>query len=381
MNRVELKSKARQNVAKDKFTIMLVTLIALAIMSSMSSGVLDFLPVNWFDGGEFLTIRPATEQALETTQTASKSGSSDKFNIDDFTDDNGDLDVDKFYGQESGSSHSSSNPFSDWDDDDYESFFGDFYDDYYDDTGYSYVNVGNAALSLVVFLITGAMMAGLYYFHRKVWRGEAYQFKDIFAKFDKDFPRITKMYLLKTLYVALWTLLFIIPGIVMSIAYSQAYFLMLDDPDLSATDALNKSKELMKGRKWDYFVLYLSFLGWFILSMLTFGILFIWVAPYLLQTLTGFYEEVITPAKLAADEAAAVRAAEAAAAAGTANADGVTYWPPEPPKAEPAAPEAAAPEAPAEPETAKEPATETPEASTEQPTAPSGRNIPYTDVD
>ena len=354
MNRIELKQKARENVRKDKFTIILITLIATAIMSGMAFGTFA-LPLGGLFDTDFLAIAPKTG-AVQATQTA-KSG---EFDLDDFFDDDGNFDADHYFGYDQGEAQNPfqspfQNPFADdWD------------DDYYGSSpkqDYVSVNAGSAGLTLAIFLLAGALTAGLLTYHRKIWRGEEGELKDLFSKFNKDFPRITKMYLLQTLYVFLWTLLFIIPGIVMAIAYSQAYFLMLDDPDLQAVDALNKSKELMRGRKWEYFVMYLSFLGWAILGLLTLGILYLWLNPYILQTVTGYYEEVIRPAKLAADNAAANNGFTPGSPGAeppkeTVSEDGVAFTdveakpveetPPEAPPEAPVAPEPPAPETPAE---------------------------------
>lgn len=301
MNRIELKQKARENVRKDKFAIILITLIATALMGAAAS--FDFSLPGSALYHEFLTVTPTA--TVETTQTAK---SSEEFDLDDFFDDDGEFDLDHYYGydgQDSGGTFQ--NPFAN----DYGYGYGNYDSYYYDDFAEDF-SVVNAGLMLVVFLLGGALMAGLLSYHLKIWRGEDGEIRDLFSKFNKDFPRITKMYLLQTLYVFLWSLLLIVPGIIMSIAYSQAYYLMLDDPDLSATDALKLSKELMKGRKWEYFVMLLSFIGWFLLGILTLGILFLWIDPYVYQTLAGYYDTVVKPARA---ELAAAKAAEAAAAA------------------------------------------------------------------
>lgn len=282
MNRIELKNRARENVRKDKFTIILITLIALAIMSATALSTIE-LPTGFLQGGDLLTIAPDATVSAEPTAKG-------EFDLDDYFNEDGEFDADYYFGD--GESQQPNTPFQNPFADDY----GDYYENY--ETGYTpgYVDVGSAGLALAVFLLSGALTAGLLWYHLKIWRGEEGEFRDLFSKFNKDFPRITKMYLLQTLYVFLWSLLLIIPGIIMAVAYSQAYYLMLDDPDLGAAEALDLSKQLMKGRKWEYFMIYLSFLGWFLLGILTLGILFLWIDPYLLQTLTGYYNEVIRPA-------------------------------------------------------------------------------------
>ena len=84
------------------------------------------------------------------------------------------------------------------------------------------------------------------------------------------------------------TLLFVIPGIIMALAYSFVIYLIVDS-DIFGVDALKKSREMMKGYKMDYFVFLLSFIGWFILGICTCGILYIWVMPYYYIANTIYY--------------------------------------------------------------------------------------------
>lgn len=99
--------------------------------------------------------------------------------------------------------------------------------------------------------------------------------------------------LLTGLFVMLWSFLLIIPGIIAALSYSQATFLMLDDPELSALDAIRQSKALMRGHKGEYFTLCLSFFGWLLLSGLTLGILGIWLEPYMTVTQANYYNSLI----------------------------------------------------------------------------------------
>lgn len=93
------------------------------------------------------------------------------------------------------------------------------------------------------------------------------------------------------LKVCLWTMLFFIPGIVMSFAYAMTPYILEENPELSAWEASTRSREMMKGHKFDLFYLYLSFIGWFILCLLTAGIGFIWLCPYFKSTEVAFYED------------------------------------------------------------------------------------------
>ncbi len=93
------------------------------------------------------------------------------------------------------------------------------------------------------------------------------------------------------LKVCLWTMLFFIPGIIMSFAYAMTPYILEENPELSAWEASTRSREMMKGHKFDLFFLYLGFLGWFILCLLTAGIGFIWLCPYFKSAEVAFYED------------------------------------------------------------------------------------------
>lgn len=93
------------------------------------------------------------------------------------------------------------------------------------------------------------------------------------------------------LFTMLWTLLFIIPGIIASLRYSMAYFIMADNHDIGIMDAIKESKRITQGHKADIFVLYLSFFGWCLLCALTLGIGFLWLAPYMATTYANLYNK------------------------------------------------------------------------------------------
>ncbi len=94
---------------------------------------------------------------------------------------------------------------------------------------------------------------------------------------------------LMEVYIFLWTLLLIVPGIIKSFAYAMTPYILEEHPELSANEAIDKSQAMMRGHKFDLFYLYLGFVGWAILSCLTCGIGFIWLVPYVRTTVAGFY--------------------------------------------------------------------------------------------
>ena len=99
-------------------------------------------------------------------------------------------------------------------------------------------------------------------------------------------------YFISSVFVALWSLLFVIPGIVKSISYSMAPYILVENPDMQPMDAINASKAMMNGHKTDYFVLMLSFIPWMLLCAVTFGIAGIYVIPYMETTFFNFYYSV-----------------------------------------------------------------------------------------
>lgn len=90
-------------------------------------------------------------------------------------------------------------------------------------------------------------------------------------------------------FTFLWSLLFIIPGIVKGLAYSMAPYILADNPNMTAREALRESKRLTDGHKGGLFVLSLSFIGWFLLVPLTLGLIIIWLAPYANATFANYY--------------------------------------------------------------------------------------------
>ena len=94
------------------------------------------------------------------------------------------------------------------------------------------------------------------------------------------------------LFTFLWSLLFIIPGIVKCFSYSMTPFILEEHPELGANEAIDHSRAMMKGHKFDLFWLILSFIGWGFLCLFTFGIGYLWLTPYMETSVAAFYEDV-----------------------------------------------------------------------------------------
>ncbi len=121
-------------------------------------------------------------------------------------------------------------------------------------------------------------------------------FENLFKGF-KDYGRVVAVMFLKKLLIFLWTLLFIIPGIIKTYAYSMTEYILMDNPGMDALTAISKSKEMMSGWKGKLFLLDLSLIGWWFLSLLTCGIGYLWLASYFLTNRAVFYQEMTGGAK------------------------------------------------------------------------------------
>lgn len=124
-------------------------------------------------------------------------------------------------------------------------------------------------------------------------RGEEDPF-NVSRMFDgyREFVRIFTTILLTHIYILLWTLLLIIPGIIKSLSYAMTPFVLRDNPEMKNNAAIELSMKLMDGHKGELFWLYLTFIGWGILCILTLGIGYFWLAPYMQASMAQFYEEV-----------------------------------------------------------------------------------------
>ena len=98
--------------------------------------------------------------------------------------------------------------------------------------------------------------------------------------------------LLMHIFIILWSLLLVIPGIIKMFSYAMTPYILEENPELGANEAIDRSRAMMKGHKFDLFYLYLSFIGWFILCCLTLGIGFLWLTPYMETATAAFYEDV-----------------------------------------------------------------------------------------
>ena len=147
----------------------------------------------------------------------------------------------------------------------------------------------NFILSIAAAVVTGPFALGFAGYFLKRVRGQEIATKNIFDGFYR-FSGSFLVQLLTQLFTFLWCLLLVIPGIVKALGYSMAFYIMYDNPDIRPLEAIKRSQIMMKGYKGKLFLLELSFIGWTLLCILSLGIGFLWLNPYMYLSIANFYE-------------------------------------------------------------------------------------------
>ena len=155
--------------------------------------------------------------------------------------------------------------------------------------GLSYNTYGIADVAMMV--LTGPFTLGLVTAGFNVSRNRELRVDNIFAGFN-NFVSALLLHLLNSVLVFLWSLLLIVPGIIKAISYSMSFMILHDNPNMDVNEARIESVKMMDGHKYEYFCLFCSFIGWFLLCILTLGILTFWIAPYYQVAKTEFYENI-----------------------------------------------------------------------------------------
>lgn len=144
--------------------------------------------------------------------------------------------------------------------------------------------------ALISLFISGPFMLGAAIFSLNMARGRYAGIEQLFQGFD-NFVTALGAYLLIVVFVILWSLLLIIPGIVAALSYAMTFYILVDEPEIKADRALEKSKRLMYGYKWKLFFLCLRFFLLALLCVLTLGIGFLWLFPFMNVTMAKFYDD------------------------------------------------------------------------------------------
>ena len=140
-------------------------------------------------------------------------------------------------------------------------------------------------------IISPVLVYGFTYYNLQISRARKVDISDLFVGFNRFAPVLVAG-LLMSVFISLWSLLFVIPGIIAAIKYSFTYYILIDNPDIGGIEAINISKEMTYGYKFDIFILDLSFIGWAFLSILTCGIGFFWLIPYINVTYSNLYDDI-----------------------------------------------------------------------------------------
>jgi uncharacterized membrane protein len=164
-------------------------------------------------------------------------------------------------------------------------------------------------MGLGVFFLMPPLLVGYSYFAIRMYKGEEPDIGSIFNKAFDDYWRNVGGVLWMELFIALWSLLFVIPGIIKGLSYFMTPYILADSKNVRATDALKLSMRMTQGYKGEIFVMCLSFFGWALLSGITCGLLqFLYTGPYMGLSFAGLYHElrqnaiqrgVVTEAELA----------------------------------------------------------------------------------
>lgn len=149
----------------------------------------------------------------------------------------------------------------------------------------------NGIFGLAAFIVGGVVQLGYARFLLRQHDGKPTEFNDLFSQFDRFGTGFAQSFL-RSLYTFLWALLLIIPGIIAALSYAMTPFILEEHPELTASEAIRRSKELMRGHKTDLFILELTFIGWSLLCILTLNLGHIALNPYKNAAYAVFYREI-----------------------------------------------------------------------------------------
>lgn len=153
--------------------------------------------------------------------------------------------------------------------------------------------IGAKTLKIGVGLLLGGPLeyAASYLFLKQARDDEPMDLDDLLKGFREDFGGLFLLNLMESIFIFLWSLLLIVPGVIASCSYAMCFFIRADHPEYGWNDCLQQSKQMMEGHKMEYFVLQLSFLGWQIVGLLCLGIGSLWVESYIRAANAQFYEQ------------------------------------------------------------------------------------------
>ena len=146
-------------------------------------------------------------------------------------------------------------------------------------------------IGILTSLVGDVLRSGNALYHLGIHRGSEMPYSTLLDIFSQA-GRVIVLVILQTVFIALWSLLFVIPGIIAAYRYRFAMYNLLENPNMTAMEAIAVSKDQTSGYKMELFILDLSFLGWAFLCVLTCGVLSIWVSPYMTQTGVCYFQAI-----------------------------------------------------------------------------------------
>ncbi|MBQ6448315.1 MAG: DUF975 family protein [Bacillus sp. (in: Bacteria)] len=150
-------------------------------------------------------------------------------------------------------------------------------------------------LTAIISVILIPLSIAIVWFYLDLVREKNAEISQVFTIYTdvKVMLKVIGASIMVGIFTFLWSLLLIIPGIIKGLAYSQTFMLLKDHPEYSIFEAITESRRRMHGYKWKYFLLNLSFIGWGILCLISLGIGFLWLTPYVYASNATFYQNLI----------------------------------------------------------------------------------------
>ena len=162
--------------------------------------------------------------------------------------------------------------------------------------GILYVLAAALVLGVLYFILGSVVSVGYARFNLNLVEGDETGFEKLFSYFPYWKTAAVARFL-QCLYIFLWSLLLVIPGIVADYSYAMTEYSLAEHPELTAGEAIRRSKEMMRGNRWRLFCLNFSFIGWDLLCLFTLGIGNLWLAPYKQAAQANFYREISGPVR------------------------------------------------------------------------------------
>lgn len=149
------------------------------------------------------------------------------------------------------------------------------------------------SVAVVGFILAGPLLVGqaIYLIDMIESGSDGKKIELVIEGFKRSFVNSFLAVLLTGIFTFLWSLLFIIPGIIKSLAYAMTPYIIAENPEIDAMKAIDMSQEMMRGHKMELFMLHLSFIGWYLLGIITFGVGMFFLMPYVQTSVANFYLE------------------------------------------------------------------------------------------